>query len=725
MENYLVENMSCFEILEKDWEIMNKEIKIKEIPNIHIFLDNIFHELIIEINNQKTFKSEKDLTKFEKNVENIIRNELNNKNSINNYIENRNKYLDIEPNEEFAIIMEEEIYNGNWNSLKNKYPELEYFIISKLPSFEDFKKEFNYLENNKDKYPIINIILNKDSEIKYLKYLPKINELCNYMINYCSYKFTRDEAKKKLIKEEIKDKEELINEFMNIFDELRKFVEQYECHNFNINKDDKLCNSIKNEKNQYLSYFCVDIGEFNYGMVLASIYKKMIFWQNSFINQVLYSENESHKKYKELFKNEIMIQDCNQSDIIILPSPDDLMQNYILKNSYKKKYGIIDYNFQLIEEELASEILPNIKKFISDNDKCLKYVIYQYEGFRGNKDNIITIFNEKFKRKELTKDEAKSIINYLNNHEKKETKKILDFWFCLQILIDIILENNYNGDIFISTVINENNKNGNLDILNEFFNKEDNIAKNFKVNSMMSIFDFFEFICWDKIKENLSNTYLKDINNDIKNKINDFFKNKNNKIITKMNLSKAIRRFVSRYLSGKRGENEINENNNFIYYLCKEELWDQKDIVDNPEFDRDLSLLFDTDKSPTMISVGQAAKVYEYLGGEMQLYLNDEKEDKGFLQKFDVIFGYTKELLSIPKKLFNKKDNYSNNNNENEDDINDIERTDSNKSSITNNSRDSNASNNSSSNDEERSSHNKSRDSNKSSENEEDNDLDY
>ena len=53
MENYLVEGMSCFEIIEKDWEILDKEIKMRQIPNIHIFLDNIFHELIIEIKKYK------------------------------------------------------------------------------------------------------------------------------------------------------------------------------------------------------------------------------------------------------------------------------------------------------------------------------------------------------------------------------------------------------------------------------------------------------------------------------------------------------------------------------------------------------------------------------------------------------------------------------------------------------------------------------------------------
>ena len=467
-------------------------------------------------------------------------------------------------------------------------------------------------------------------------------------------------------------------------------------------------------------------------MVLASIYKKMIYWQNSFINQVLYSKNESHKKYKEIYENEIMIQDCNDNDIIVLPTDDNLMKNYILKNSDKKKYGIIDYNFKLIEEELASEILPNIKKFISEDDKCLKYVVYQYEGFRGNKDNIITIFNEKYKRKELSKDEANSILNYVNNHEKKETKKIIDFWFCLQILIDIILEKNYKEETLISTVINENNRSGNLDILNELFDEKDIKENNFKdakllkVNSMMSVFDFFEFICWKNIKENLSNDYFKDINVNIKNKIKGFFESKNNKIITKMNLSIAIRRFVSRYLSGKRGENEINENNNLIYYLCKEELWDQKGIVDNPDFDKELSLLFDTDKSPTMISVGQATKVYEFLGGEIKL-LNDEKEVKGF-PILDIISKRGKLVFSaFFKNIFNKKDKEKNNIDEEGDNLA-RDSIISSESNIKNKSRDSDASNDDNENDIERSNSNSSNsqirdsiDSNKKPEDDEDN----
>ena len=128
----------------------------------------------------------------------------------------------------------------------------------------------------------------------------------------------------------------------------------------------------------------------------------------------------------------------------------------------------------------------------------------------------------------------------------------------------------------------------------------------------MSIFLFFELFCWEKIKENITPYYLKNINDNIKKKIDKFFENSNNKIITKVNLSTAIRRFVSRYLAGKNVINRINENNNFIYYIFNEELWDDKNIIKESEFISNLNEIFDNDKSKNMISVGHILKVQEY-----------------------------------------------------------------------------------------------------------------
>jgi hypothetical protein len=505
---------------------------------------------------------------------------------------------------------------------------MEYFCKAKLPNLEDFKKEFNSLEDNIEYYPIINFLLDEHSTIKYLKYLPKINSLCNYVINYCSYRYSRDEAKNLKIKEEIRTCDELIDKFIEIYKKLRPLIKQIDCHELKDKNGNLYFNDLAN--NQYLSNFCVDIGEFDYGMVLTGIYREMINWQNQFINVVLNSKNENDKNYSELFKQEIMIQDCNESDIIKFPPINEVMNNNIIKYSYQKNYGVIFYNYELIEEELSSIILPSIKRLISDNEKCLRYVTYQYEGFRGNKSNIITRFIEKYKPKELDIEELKIIYNYKHDWEKNDNKKIINFLFSLQILIDIILENNYNNNELIINIIEEKNQNENIYILKYFFDlgKDKNL---FTVDTLINIFNIFEIICWDKIKENLMDIYLMDINEKIKKKIDNFFLNENKenkgnsinennqKIITKRNLSIAIRRYVSRYLAGKRGQTEINENNNLIYYLSKQELWDDYGFVYNEEFEVELGMIFGYEDNNLKICVGQATKLYEYLGGDKSL----------------------------------------------------------------------------------------------------------
>ena len=50
MELYLVEGNTCYQIIEKDWEILDKELKMKDIPNVPIFMDVFFHNIIEKIN---------------------------------------------------------------------------------------------------------------------------------------------------------------------------------------------------------------------------------------------------------------------------------------------------------------------------------------------------------------------------------------------------------------------------------------------------------------------------------------------------------------------------------------------------------------------------------------------------------------------------------------------------------------------------------------------------
>ena len=609
LNNNLIENMSCFEIMKKDWEIIDQELKIKQISNVQIFMNIIFNKVLLEMKKQKLFNTDVNLNNFELAIDRIVIEEMNNKKAVDEYRVRNNLITKTEKMSDKSIILELDINNFN---LEKDYPDMKYFSKTKLPELNDFQKEFISLEENKDKYPIINYILDKNSKYKYLKYLPIINKLCNNIINYCSYRMSREEAKEKLIKNEIKNNDEFIDNFIDIYNKLRPYIKRYECHEFK-DRDGKLYfNDLSNDLK--LSNFCVDIGEFNYGMVLAATYKEMINWQNQFINVVLNSKNEYHKNYSDLFKQEIMIQDCNENDIINFPSNEEFMNDIIIHNSYQKNFGIIQYNFGLIEEELASIILPQIKKFNSNDDNCLRYVIYQYEGFRGNKSNIITMYIQKYKTRELTDEELRIILNYKKHHENVEDKKIINILFSLQILIDIILENNYSKNELLSDIIEKNITDRSLDILISLFNNRNHL---FTVDCLMSVFNIFEIICWDKIKDNLDkNNYLMEINDQIKQKFEKFPKIE---IITKKNLSTAIRRFVSRYLSGKRGDNEINQNNNLLYYLSKQELWDDPGIIDNEKFVEELNILFDGDEGSAKICVGQAANLYEYLGGDKSL----------------------------------------------------------------------------------------------------------
>jgi hypothetical protein len=275
-------------------------------------------------------------------------------------------------------------------------------------------------------------------------------------------------------------------------------------------------------------------------MVLASIYLQMIKWQNQFISIVLNSKNISDKNYSDLFENEIMIQDCSENDIIKFPSKIKIMDEIIIKNSYQINYGLIGYNYDLIEKELASIILPQIKKFVSQNDKCLRYVIYQFEGFRGNKSNIITKFIEKYEPKELTEEEMLII----QNVKKSINNSFTEILFSLQVLINLILENNYNKNELITNIINsEKNENENITILKNLFNDEKIVRKKlFKVDKVMNIFNIYEFLCWDEIKDNLNNEYKMELDDNIKIKFDLFYKGYEDKrIITKIKLATALR----------------------------------------------------------------------------------------------------------------------------------------------------------------------------------------
>ena len=78
---------------------------------------------------------------------------------------------------------------------------------------------------------------------------------------------------------------------------------------------------------------------------------------------------------------------------------------------------------------------------------------------------------------------------------------------------------------------------------------------NFTVFNLFSVYEYFELLCYDDFKNNTVNNYKVSIPEDKVLKLNQYFENKEKKgkgyLITKLILSSLVRKFISRFLTGK------------------------------------------------------------------------------------------------------------------------------------------------------------------------------
>ena len=129
---------------------------------------------------------------------------------------------------------------------------------------------------------------------------------------------------------------------------------------------------------------------------------------------------------------------------------------------------------------------------------------------------------------------------YLDNHSKKsDEEKISDILKPIQDYLNISKQ------------------------FKEFFEKEGN---QFKINQMMNIFLYIEHLFFHEILENLDKEFKKEISKEKKEKISILIN-----IEDKIRLSKALRRYISRYLVNKNLEKRVK--NELALELRKPDLW--------------------------------------------------------------------------------------------------------------------------------------------------------
>ena len=101
----------------------------------------------------------------------------------------------------------------------------------------------------------------------------------------------------------------------------------------------------------------------------------------------------------------------------------------------------------------------------------------------------------------------------------------------------------------------------------------------------------------------------------MKDEIKSYFAIKKNGIILiSKNFSEAIRKLISRYLAGKRCDNEIDEKKELKYYIIKEDLWEN-----DPSKDEELQNALDEFFGIFPLKVGQCLALYDCLNYENKI----------------------------------------------------------------------------------------------------------
>ena len=209
----------------------------------------------------------------------------------------------------------------------------------------------------------------------------------------------------------------------------------------------------------------------------------------------------------------------------------------------------------------------------------------------------------KYPSRELVIEEEKLLYKFINNRQNNKQNFIEDVLSSCQILIDYIQKENYEQDKTLSSVIKELPEYIDLDETFKYFfinigeKKMEIDNKNFKmfsINTLINIYNLIEFICWEQFKNNLNEQYRMPLSEENKRKIKACIDNsiKENNLIQKQDLASAVRRLISRYLSGKRGDIDIGEYQKLFDQIKREDLW-KADISGNDNFVSELTDLFE------------------------------------------------------------------------------------------------------------------------------------
>jgi len=471
------------------------------------------------------------------------------------------------------------------------------------------------------------------------------NEVLNLFREKYSYFITRDDAENTIMKDVdlYKYNKKLIDKFIEFYNSLEK----NKLNNNFLSNDNKLCHFFIDENNSI-------------GKSYIDIYNDFILLQNKLLEPLLDIKIENGI-FDLNCKNEVSIQNVKEDQIFSFDLPNKSFLDIIFENSYRKyalnreKTSINEYEIDLeeIENDMTEILLKNKKLY----NKNISKFIYESGDINFENINIIYKFNKNYYHEELLLEDKFIIYNYYEENQNdinvlknniKDFKALIIFLNNSKFYQDKfeMRENNkiYDGFKIIENILYDKN------IINIFKDKD------IKISKLSNIFQFFLILIYPKIKNDLSE-YEVDIPEDKIEQINNYFKE--NHIITRENLSYALRIFSSSFLTDiKDKEKKIKNNlNNFVDYLDIPDIW-EKNIYTKNEFRQELNKL-----KSLKIQFNQILKLYDIIGNEFnEIYFSDINKEKERI----------KEEKEKKEKEKEKKEDEIRIDNEEEDDEDDL-----------------------------------------------------
>ncbi len=553
-------NKSFLDYLIENWNFMTNELKEKNIE-IKVFIQLILPKFLECIQNYENFTTPEKRTEFENKINKIV------KENIEKYDENFNSFKSensgLNSISQFEKIIRE--YKDSLNDEVN-FPHFKYFTSQTYPNEIHLSKILNKY-NDDSEFPVLKSYLKykNDERIEKLQNLIKINPFENQLIQQFSFHISRIDAKQKKIKDVVEQYKlgDLFKTFQEGWDNIYKDIKQYNCQRI-------ICKEIL--KTSPLASVLNDDGELEYGMNIAGAYYYFIEAQNLFIDSVspyLNKDNILHFFQKQL-ENSILAQNATKGDIINLSdfnsneydTLEDILYQYSYRNCFKDdnsvdyfNYKEIIYDLNSIEEELGKILLVGKRKFLNEQ----KFIIYEFEAYHGKNSTILNDFIQRYPQNKLTEEQKRNLLNNKGNNSKQ-------FLFSLQMLIFHLNKEGYGKEKGnIKDIINDNDFPNYIvlsDDCKNLFNKF-----SFGIEHLIEIYNYIELLSYGEVLNNVDIKYRNNLEKNLIDNIDNYYKDNDKKLIKKNILPTVIRKFISRYLSGIREDQEIKPTEDLFEYL--------------------------------------------------------------------------------------------------------------------------------------------------------------